>query len=145
MHEHGPTTYLRGASVCQGCEYRLYKDTMAQAPSFFERVDQIVLEVHLSRRWAADDATVIEYGRLLALLARSGHVLRHAQSGFCSGGEVMGVTPLVRSSGYLRRPGGHCENLVFARERITSESGGTTTGARSSVISRMRDAMLETI
>ena len=99
----------------QGCEYALYRDTMEANPRFFEGVDQLLLEVHLSRKWAADDATFLEYGRLLGLLLRSGHTLRHAQSGFCSGGEVMGLAPLVRSSGYIRRAGGHCENLVFAR------------------------------
>jgi hypothetical protein len=100
-----------------GCEYALYRGTVAEAADFFERVDQVLLEVHLSRRWAADDATFLEYGRLLALLGRSGHVLRHAQSGFCSGGEPTGTTSLVKSSGYLQRAGGHCENLAFARER----------------------------
>lgn len=110
---HPPSPFPDGDA--QGCEYALYRDTIAAAPRFFEGVDQIVLEVHLSRKWAADDATFLEYGRLLGLLLRSGHVLRHAQSGFCSGGEVMGLAPLVGSSGYFRRAGGHCENLLFAR------------------------------
>ena len=93
---------------------------MTHAPNFFDRVDQFVLEVHLSRKWAPDRATFLDYGRLLALLRRSGHVLRHVQFGFCSGGEVMGLDPVVNQSGYYRRAGGHCENLLFAREAAPS-------------------------
>ena len=89
---------------------------MAHSPRFFDQVDQFLLEVHLSRNWVADNGTFLQYGRLLALLARSGHVLRHAQTGFCSGGEIMGLIPLVVSSGYFRRTSGHCENLLFARD-----------------------------
>eukprot|EP00965_Chrysotila_dentata_P257990 6213061-Pleurochrysis_carterae.AAC.8 len=88
---------------------------MNSQPRFWERVEQIAIEVHLSRLWAADDATFLEYGRFLALLLRAGHRLRDAKFAFCSGGEPMGLTPLVASSGYMQSPRPHCENLLFAQ------------------------------
>mmetsp|Transcript_47475 Transcript_47475/g.148487 ORF Transcript_47475/g.148487 Transcript_47475/m.148487 type:complete len:305 (+) Transcript_47475:51-965(+) len=57
---------------CEGCEYSLYADTVGQNPLFFSTVDQFALEVHLSLKWVPDNATFLGYGRLLALLRRSG-------------------------------------------------------------------------
>ena len=34
---------------CEGCEYSLYADTVANNPLFFATVDQFALEVHLPR------------------------------------------------------------------------------------------------
>mmetsp|Transcript_26907 Transcript_26907/g.80342 ORF Transcript_26907/g.80342 Transcript_26907/m.80342 type:complete len:222 (+) Transcript_26907:2-667(+) len=107
---------------CEGCEYSLYADTVANNPLFFATVDQFALEVHLSLKWAPDNATFLGYGRLLALLRRSGHQLYDASADWCSGGEQMGLLPLVRGSGYFRRRRGHCENLLFARGRRGREA-----------------------
>ena len=106
---------------CEGCEYSLYNSSMADDPDFFSRVDQLILEVHLSQLWAPSNTTFLEYGRLLALLRRAGHALYDAQLGYCSGGEPMGVLPLVRSSGYMQRSGQHCENLLFSRTAGSKE------------------------
>ena len=86
-------------------------------PRFFERVEQIAMEVHLSRLWAPNDATFLEYGRYLGLLRRAGFQLYDVSLGFCSGGEPMGLTDLVQRSGYrtARQGGQHCENLLFAQ------------------------------
>ena len=84
-------------------------------PRFFDYVDQFLLETHLSRKWAPDPATFLEYARLLGLLLRSGFVLRDAELAYCSGGEAMGVVELALSSGYFRRNSLHCENLLFVR------------------------------
>lgn len=112
------TLRTRAASFrrsCEGCEYSLYNDTMTHAPNFFEGVDQFALEIHLSRKWVPDEATFMEYGRLLALLYRAKLKLVDVSIGWCSGGEIMGLLPFVRNSGYFRRNYGHCENLLFAR------------------------------
>ena len=55
-------------------------------PLFFDRVDQFALEVHLSEMWALNNAHFLNYGRLLALLIRSGFLLQHVYLDFCSGG-----------------------------------------------------------
>ena len=103
---------------CEGCEYALYDHAMEHDSLFFERVDQFVIEAHLSRKWAADWKSVLNYGRLLALLQRAGFHLYDARIGWCSGGEPMGLDDLFVSSGYYRRSGGHCENLLFARAHL---------------------------
>ena len=64
---------------CEGCEYKLFEDVMAHDPLFFTRVDQFAIEVHLSKTiGASSDENVIMYGKLLALLHRSGHRLQHS-------------------------------------------------------------------
>ena len=40
---------------CEGCEYALYDDVIQHDPSFFMRVDQFVIEVHLSKSIGAAD------------------------------------------------------------------------------------------
>ena len=100
---------------CEGCEFSLYRDTMKTSPRFFEGVDQFALEAHISRRWAPDRATFLEYGRLLALLRRAGLRVYDVSTGWCSNGEQMGIVPFAAESGYFRRRGGHCENILFAR------------------------------
>lgn len=112
---------------CEGCEYSIYADVMRREPSFFERVEQVVLEVHLPRRFAPTDAAFLDYGRLLVLLLRAGHRLMHFEHAYCSGGsQFEGMTPLVAESGYYqrftslpreRRPRmeNQCENVLFSR------------------------------
>lgn len=90
---------------------------MAYAPQFFSQIDQFIVEVHISRLWVPNNATFLEYGRLLGLMHRSGLTLRDARFEYCNTGEYTGVIPLLYTSGYLRRRLHHCENLLFARKR----------------------------
>ena len=109
---------------CEGCKYSLYRDIITHDAAFLHRVDQLVLEVHLSRTWAPTDGVFIEYGRLLGLLRRANFVVFDARFGHCSQGQPLGLTPLVYKSRYYdmtpRRKDNtsrnrHCENLLFAR------------------------------
>lgn len=113
---------------CEGCEYSVYEDVIKYEPRFFERVEQVVLEVHLPRQYAPTDDDFLQYGKLLALMLRAGIRLQHREPAFCSGdpGQWSGITPLVSKSGYYRRYTGlqdnakpriqkQCENLLFAR------------------------------
>ncbi|KAL1503540.1 hypothetical protein AB1Y20_012019 [Prymnesium parvum] len=115
---------------CEGCEYSVYRETMMLNPSFFASVDQVLIETHISRLWAPDDATFLEYGRFLALLLRENFTLFDVDLGYCSGGEPMGVTALARSSGYFQRRGLHCENLLFARQYEGSAADSLQISAR---------------
>ena len=117
---------------------------MAHDPLFFDRVDQFALEVHLSEMWALNNAHFLNYGRLLALLIRSGFLLQHVYLDFCSGGEEDGsMVPLARSSGYVRRthrPTFHCENLLFARSRTSRGRGIERRNDASSPLGKQREA-----
>ena len=50
---------------CEGCEYALYDHAMEHDSLFFERVDQFVIEAHLSRKWAADWKSLMAGSRLV--------------------------------------------------------------------------------
>ena len=45
---------------CEGCEYAVYAELEQEEDwTFFERVDQLVLEVHLPRKYALNDAECV--------------------------------------------------------------------------------------
>lgn len=118
---------------------------MAHDPMFFTRVDQFAVEVHLSRAIGGGSReNVLNYGNLLALLHRSGHVLQHSYVLHCSEPdrypENLGVRQEFVTTGYWRQHGGggnglwdgkrrgdgvrwseryptdgHCHNYLFAR------------------------------
>jgi len=110
---------------CEGCEYALYDSVMQHDPSFFTRVDQFAVEVHLSKTIGATDRRrVLNYGRLLGLLHKSGHQLQHSLVAHCSEPdklpESLGVVRLFTATGYHRTStefgtDGHCHNYLFAR------------------------------
>ena len=111
---------------CEGCEYKLFEDVVRVDPKFFTRVDQLAIEVHLCKTiGAADRQRVLNYGRLLALLHKSGHRLQHSYVMHCSEPdkppEKYGVDPLLIQTGYHRTStsfgtDGHCHNHLFARQ-----------------------------
>ena len=163
---------------CEGCEYALYDSVMHHNPGFFMRVDQFVIEVHLSKSIGASsrrcaphmDAKVthkcacacvhliaystdytrcghstslspcvfrhrrvLNYGRLLGLLHKSGHRLQHSIVAHCSPPkeppESLGVVKLFQTTQYHRSStafgtDGHCHNYLFARVLGTSLSTG---------------------
>jgi hypothetical protein len=104
---------------------QLYADVMKHDPLFFTRVDQFVIEVHLCRTIGASNReNVLNWGKLLALLHRSGLRLQHSHVRHCSlptePPESYGVVPLLRQTGYHRTSAkfgtdGHCHNYLFAR------------------------------
>jgi hypothetical protein len=102
---------------CEGCEHMLYNQTMRTNPHFFDSVDQFALESHISRRWIPNEATMLEYGRLLALLLRADFLLYDVVTSWCLNGEERGIISEMVSIGYFRRDHDHCENLLFAKAR----------------------------
>lgn len=113
---------------CEGCEYKIFDDVMRHDPRFFLRVDQVALEVHLSKTIGlATRENALSYGKLLALLHRSGHRLQHSFVLHCSRPdkppETSGVRQELWDTGYYKGPAasnrnfgdGHCHNYLFAR------------------------------
>jgi hypothetical protein len=108
---------------CEGCEYRLYEPIMRYEPNFFERVDQLAIEIHLSKAlgMSTNDAA-LEWGKTLVLLERAGHRLQDVSIGSCAAAdETTGTADLMIETGYADKenldPGnrGHCHNYLFAR------------------------------
>ena len=101
---------------CEGCEYVLYESIVRRDPTFFKRVRQFAVEVHLSRLWIRSTHEMLQYGRLLALLKRAGLTVQHARLDHCGPAhEALGTIPELTSSGYYTPGTGHCQNLLFAR------------------------------
>ena len=104
---------------CEGCEYLVYREIMSTDARFFDRVDQFVVEVHLTRSLGLvsfDDA--IALGQLYALLGKSNLTLRHASVDHCArSDEATGVIAAVQGASvdYFRDGEGMCQNLLFAR------------------------------
>jgi hypothetical protein len=57
---------------CEGCEYSLAGDVLAEDPTFFSRVDQLAIEGQWSRVWMKSKSELFATARLLELLADAG-------------------------------------------------------------------------
>lgn len=68
---------------CEGCEYALARDIIRDDPTFFQYVDQFVVEVHLPREWLNSTETVFYYGALLKMLDDNGFRLHDARALGC--------------------------------------------------------------
>jgi hypothetical protein len=102
---------------CEGCEYAVARDVVLQDPTFFERVDQVALEVHVGRKWMKDERHLEAYGHLLHLMHAAGLRLVWAHIIGCSPvDEADGCLPELRKLGYPCDAGKQCQNLLFARE-----------------------------
>jgi len=110
---------------CEGCEFQMWKGATAE---FFAQLDQLALEVHLSRTFLNNSATLLDYGRFLAALKRANLHLAHAELTACAPkDEATGLLPELRATGYRPKweappswanaPELHCENLLFVRPR----------------------------
>lgn len=101
---------------CEGCEYSLARDILAEDPDFFKRVDNFVVEVHYSKVLMKSKAHLYSYAALIQLLEDAGLELIHFEQSGCGPehqaqgflSELRSVT-LVDSLHYL------CHNYLFAR------------------------------
>jgi hypothetical protein len=108
---------------CEGCEYKLYEHIVQLEPNFFQRVDQLAIEIHLSKNLGmATDHDALMWGKTLVLLERAGHKLQDVSIGSCAAvDEATGTAQLMAETGYAnkedQKPGdrGHCHNYLFAR------------------------------
>jgi len=83
---------------------------------FFTRVDQMALEVHLSRSWITNDDYALDFGRLIALMERSGLRPMHGGIGSCAAfDEARGCPDILKEVGYPCGPSKMCQNFLFAR------------------------------
>ena len=52
---------------CEGCEYALAQDILLEDPDFLRTVDQLAIEIHVSRKWLKTEAHAHHLGMLYAL------------------------------------------------------------------------------
>mmetsp|Transcript_17892 Transcript_17892/g.30448 ORF Transcript_17892/g.30448 Transcript_17892/m.30448 type:complete len:327 (-) Transcript_17892:353-1333(-) len=107
---------------CEGCEYSLPRDILAEDPSFFHSVDQFTFEVHLNKLWLDDMESFYYFAMLFKLLHEAGLELMGSSIGGCGWDkeETESFQPLVDvgfpGQGvpklYRRRS---CHEYLFAR------------------------------
>jgi hypothetical protein len=98
---------------CEGCEYSLAPDILADDPNFFLSVLQFNFEVHLPRSFAHRDEDIYNLGRLFRLIYLSGMRLVHVDDGRCGPkDQELGCHDLLGSIGFPCVPG--CRSYLFA-------------------------------
>lgn len=106
---------------CEGCEYSLARDILAQEPDFFHHVDQFAVEVHYSKTWMKSTVYLYALAALVQLLEEAGLELIHFQiSGCAPARQATGLVPeleMVKLIDAIRKNGRelHCHNYLFAR------------------------------
>ena len=108
---------------CEGCEYALARDVLAEDPEFFTRVGQFVVEIHTDSRFLRDNNHALALGRLAVLLERAGLRLAGGHITGCAVPSAPTETepchPLLLEAGYLCGRGRNCQNWWFARIQPT--------------------------
>ena len=101
---------------CEGCEYSLGVDIANEDPHFFHKVDQFAVEVHVSKKWLNDQATLHALGLLYEYLEEAGLELQHYFIQHCSKADE--ATGCMEELDQMHYPCGHgksCHNYLFAR------------------------------
>ena len=101
---------------CEGCEYALAQDILLEDPDFLRTVDQLAIEIHVSRKWLKTEAHAHHLGMLYALAKDSGLRLVETVFGGCHpDDEAPGCHPVLQAAGFPCQSGMMYNNLLFAR------------------------------
>jgi len=109
---------------CEGCEYALARDILAEDPKFFERVGQFAIELHVSRVWINSLEPILNLGKLYLLMEESGMRLVSADIHDCHpDDEAPGCHEKLVELNYPCGPRKMCQNVLFAKQsRTTTEA-----------------------
>ncbi|EFJ52311.1 hypothetical protein VOLCADRAFT_115955 [Volvox carteri f. nagariensis] len=101
---------------CEGCEYSIARDVLAEDPQFFNHVQQFAVEIHIAKKWIWSRNHTLNLGHLYTLLDAAGLALRHASLTPCNRRhEASGCDETLLELGYPCWDGIMCQNLLFAR------------------------------
>lgn len=102
---------------CEGCEYALARDIEKYDQTFLKKLDQLVLETHMSRVWLKDDYHFIALGVLYDMLRKEGFKLVFQSLDPCGAhDEAAGCHPVFSTLEYPCQPGQMCANFVFVKQ-----------------------------
>lgn len=103
---------------CEGCEYAIANAVATEYPRLFAHVDQVTMEVHVSRKWMHDTDDMFRLGMLFHMMMREGLQLQHATTDACGAqDEAAGCLPEFVASGMTCVRHAMCHNYLFARPR----------------------------
>ena len=101
---------------CEGCEYALARDIQKYDPLFLNKVEQLAIEVHVSRIWLKSNFHFIALGLLYDMLREEGFTLLHKSLEGCSDEhEAVGCHDTLLSIDYPCGDRQKCQNFLFAR------------------------------
>lgn len=101
---------------CEGCEFALARDVAAADPTFFSRVGQFAVEVHVPRTFLKGGMELHFLGLLYHMLSAHGFELVQAKVKMCGRKhEETGCLPELVALGYPCGIGRGCHNYLFAR------------------------------
>eukprot|EP00890_Picochlorum_soloecismus_P006466 jgi/Picsp_1/6820/NSC_04159-R1_hypothetical protein VOLCADRAFT_115955 [Volvox carteri f. nagariensis] len=101
---------------CEGCEYSLAKDVAFEDPSFFKKIGQFAVEIHVSKVWLNSTEHLYSLGRVLQYLEEAGFRLAHSAIGGCAPlDENPGCMETLAQVGIPCGRGKSCHNYLFAR------------------------------
>lgn len=96
---------------CEGCEYSVARDVAAEDPGFFQRVDQLAIEVHVGRKWMKTPRHAHYLGLLYHMLSEAGLHFVHAYIQHCILADEKQGCPIDDFYPCERQ----CHNYLFAR------------------------------
>lgn len=106
---------------CDGCEYSLGEDIATEDPSFFRKVDQFAVEVHLSKTWLDDPEALHSLGLLYGFLEEAGLELQHVDITPCAPeDEAPGCMSELLEMGYPCGDSRCCHNYLFSRPIVST-------------------------
>jgi len=103
---------------CEGCEYAVARDVLAEEPDYFQKVDQVTMEVHLSKAWLNDAEQLYYLGMLLKLLDDAGLKLQYSKAVGCAlADEEKGCMEELIELGFPCGNFQSCHNYLFAKDK----------------------------
>ncbi|KAJ3038807.1 Methyltransferase-like protein 24 [Rhizophlyctis rosea] len=101
---------------CEGCEYALARDVAREDPTFFSKVDQLAIEIHVSRNWIKTSEHVHYLGLLYHMLEVNGFRIMDSKIYPCNSyDEALGCPKEFEEIGYVCGTGKMCHNYLFSR------------------------------
>ncbi|KNC97099.1 uncharacterized protein SPPG_07493 [Spizellomyces punctatus DAOM BR117] len=101
---------------CEGCEYALARDIAKQDPTFFHNVDQLAIEIHISKAWIKTDRHLHYLGLLYHMLKVAGlHLISSDITPCMAVDEAPGCPEFLVEAGYPCGPKKMCHNYLFSR------------------------------
>ena len=105
---------------CEGCEYALPRDVLLEDPLFFHKVDQLSVEIHLtkSKMFMKDDEAFYYFGLLMQMLMDAGMEVQTIDVTSCHNrDEKLGCNERLKQIGYPCGKKNSCQNILFARDQ----------------------------
>lgn len=101
---------------CEGCEYSLASDVDAEEPDMWNKIQQFVVEIHVSKLWISSFNHVHNLALLWTQLREAGLKLVNVEQGGCAPvDEEPGCPSELIESDFPCYSRGMCINLLFAR------------------------------